>query len=112
MARQLSLHQDAYHVLWKHGRFLSRAGNDDHGSPRAMLDELFGIRQPLGTPELQHGEMVLHQEALRHSPLNKLLSDLATIPVASGSSGMDDRILWRYFSLYVCCGAISGRIVE
>ncbi len=58
---------------------------DDHGRSRAMLDELFGIQQPLATPELQPGEMVLHREALRRSPLNELLSDLTTIPVASGS---------------------------
>jgi hypothetical protein len=58
---------------------------DDHGSPRAMLDELFGIQQPLGIPELQHGEMVLRRETLRRSPLNELLSGLTNIPVASGS---------------------------
>jgi len=58
---------------------------DDHGKPQAMLDELFGIRQPLAPPELQPGKMVLQREALRRSPLNELLSDLTTIPVASGS---------------------------
>ncbi len=52
---------------------------DDHGSPRAMLDELFGIQQPLATPELQPGEMLLDREALRQNP------GLTTIPVASGS---------------------------
>jgi hypothetical protein len=61
---------------------------DDHGSPRAMLDELFGIQQTLATPELQHGEMALQREALGRSPLNELLSDLTTIPVASGSSAV------------------------
>ena len=58
---------------------------DDHGRPRAMLDELFGIQQPLATPELQPGEMILHREALKRSPLDELLPGLTTIPVASGS---------------------------
>jgi len=36
---------------------------DDHGRPRAMLADLFGIEQPLTPPELQPSEMVLDRAA-------------------------------------------------
>jgi hypothetical protein len=46
---------------------------DDHGAPRAMLDDLFGIKQTLTPPQLQPGEMVSAAGATR------------IVPVASGS---------------------------
>lgn len=61
---------------------------DDHGRPRAMLDDLFGIEQSLTPPELQPSEMVLDQEALTETPPDELLPGLTTIPVASGSRGI------------------------
>lgn len=58
---------------------------DDHGRPRAMLDDLFGINQSLIPPELQPSEMALDREALRETPLDEFLQNLSTIPVASRS---------------------------
>ena len=54
---------------------------DDHGAPRAMLDDLFGVEQPLDLPELGPSEVTVD--------LGTILTGLASpnvhkVPVASG----------------------------
>jgi hypothetical protein len=50
---------------------------DDHGAPRAMLDDLFGIKQSLALPQLQAAEMKRGGGGTAGAP--------AVVPVASGS---------------------------
>ena len=54
---------------------------DGHGAPRAMLDHLFGIRQPLDVPELAPAELMLTEA----HPAFTQLGDLVPVRVASGS---------------------------
>ncbi len=53
---------------------------DDHGHARAMLDDLFGIRQPLDPPELAHATLAVSADA-----------DLGLdrVPVASGCADLE-----------------------
>ena len=56
---------------------------DDHGHPRAMLDDVFGITQPLEPPELQAAELAVPVNP--YSDWRGLLGGRGAIPVASGS---------------------------
>jgi len=53
---------------------------DDHGHARAMLDDLFGVRQPLGPPELAHATLIMDEGAGL---------GVTSVPVASGSAGLE-----------------------
>jgi len=53
---------------------------DDHGKPKAMLDDVFGVRQTIKLPELQHSEMVLDKA----SPILSVGQQLGTVPLTSG----------------------------
>ncbi len=59
---------------------------DDHGHPRAMLDDLFGIAQPLEPPQLQAAELTVPLNP--YSDWRGLLGSIRAIPVASGSPGV------------------------
>ncbi|MGD9496653.1 MAG: beta-galactosidase [Armatimonadota bacterium] len=52
---------------------------DDHGHARAMLDDLFGIRQPLDPPELAHATLSINADAGL---------GLERVPVASGCANL------------------------
>lgn len=56
---------------------------DDHGHARPMLDDLFGIRQPLDPPELQPAILELSD------PADASIFGAAQVPVASGSAGLE-----------------------
>ncbi len=62
------------------------AVRDDHGKPRAMLEELFGVRQPLAPPQLEAGTMKPVETISAATPrVQELFAGLPAIPVASGS---------------------------
>lgn len=60
---------------------------DDHGSPRAMLDDLFGIRQPLAAPSLEAKDLVLKDEPNLPRPAS--LARIKTVPVSSGAQRLE-----------------------
>ncbi|MCD6360650.1 MAG: beta-galactosidase, partial [Armatimonadetes bacterium] len=59
---------------------------DGHGAPRAMLDDIFGVRQPLDAPELAPAELTVGGDV----PASlRGLEELGAVPVASGASGVE-----------------------
>lgn len=56
---------------------------DDHGHARPMLDDLFGVRQPLDPPELAPATLWLAD------PADVSMFGAREIPVASGSPGVE-----------------------
>ncbi len=53
---------------------------DDHGHARAMLDDLFGIHQPLDPPELAHATLTVDEGAGL---------DVTRVPIASGCADLE-----------------------
>ncbi|HRU05284.1 MAG TPA: beta-galactosidase, partial [Candidatus Brocadiia bacterium] len=56
---------------------------DDHGSPRAMLDDLFGVKQPADVPQLEAKELVMGSGAAAAGL--GALAGVKTVPVACGA---------------------------
>jgi len=59
---------------------------DDHGKPRAMLDDFFGVQQPLTVPQLEARDLVMKAGA--GSPLAAALGQVGVVPVSSGVEGL------------------------